>query len=68
MPLTGDFDPTRNRVRSIGGMRVTSSATAGAPTTGRHNAGDVHFDWGTPKIWGCTVTGNPGTWKGVTLS
>ena len=57
-----------NRVLSINGMRVTSSATAGHPTTGHHNAGDLHFDWGTPKLWGCTVSGVPGTWKGTVLA
>lgn len=67
-PLRGDVDLVRNRVLSVNGQRFSQSGTAGAPTTGHHNAGDIHFDWSTPKLWGCTVSGNPGTWKGVALS
>lgn len=64
---TGDVDINRRRVMRINGIQVVLSAS-GSPTVGDYHAGDVCLDYGTPKVWMCTVTGSPGTWKGVVLS
>jgi hypothetical protein len=41
---------------------------SGAPTTGTYIQGAGGFDPTTNKIWMCTVSGTPGTWKSVTLT
>src|SRR5437762_320398 len=61
-PLNGDIDFTRNRVRTIGGVRlILGGSTSGAPTTGHHFAGEFFTDK-SGNTYACSVSGTPGTW------
>lgn len=67
-PLRGDLDLVHNVVRSIGGVRVLlANGASGPPTTGNHQAGEVHTDKGG-GMHVCTVTGSPGTWVTMAAS
>ena len=60
----GDLDLVRQRVLSIGGMRVGHTAS-GAPSVGKYHAGDVNVDLAGPYVEVCTADGTPGTWATV---
>lgn len=62
---TGDLDLPRQRVLSVGGMRIGHTAS-GAPSVGGHHAGDVNVDLAGPQVEVCTADGTPGTWKRAT--
>lgn len=51
---TGEFAP----------LLLTASATAGAPATGVHRAGEVYVD-SNGEFWACVTGGTPGTWRSL---
>jgi hypothetical protein len=51
----------------LASIRLTPQATAGKPTTGNHQMGELRCD-ANGVLWFCTKTGFPGIWKRVTLT
>jgi hypothetical protein len=52
----------------VGGNIFTTPITSGTPVGTTGTAGQIVIDIGNSKIWVCTVSGSPGTWKSATLS
>ena len=48
-------------------VRLVPTGSAGAPTTGTHQAGELVVD-SAGALYLCTTAGSPGTWKSVVLS
>jgi hypothetical protein len=50
----------------IAALRIVPTSSAGAPTTGAHQPGDLIVD-STGNLFLCTASGTPGTWRQVQL-